>query len=231
MAFPLLSTAKSGLKRTILAGTTALALGGIVAGVAAAQQGPTPTPTRPPAAGAQATPQGTPQGSPQQRLQQFWDLVASKLGVTPDRLRQAMAEARTELGIPEGVRGHRPGGFGHRGPSVRYSLDVAAQTMGIGETQLRQELTGTSLAAVARAHNVDPARVADAMKADANTRIDQAVADGRITAEQAAQLKQQVGPQVDQLMQRTMPDRSAKRGWPGGRGQPTPTPTPGGASA
>ena len=187
------------MRRGLVVGAAALALGGAAFGVAGAQQVPTPTP------GAAA--QAGPRGDHQQRMQQFLDTVAAKLGVTPDRLRQAMAEARAELGLPD----RRPGPFGGPGGMLRHGLDVAAQAIGITPAQLRQELPGKSLADVARAHNVDPARVAGTLKADANARIDQAVSAGRLTADQAAQLKQRAATQIDQLMTRQVPARPAAR--------------------
>ncbi|HEX2034295.1 MAG TPA: hypothetical protein VHS99_08925 [Chloroflexota bacterium] len=226
------------LKQALVAGGAAVLIGASAAGAALAQQAPTPTPTqtqstatptqpaatatRPPAT---ATPQGTPQGTPQPgsrnaRFEQYLTALANRLGVTVDRLRQAMQEARQEVGIPT------PGAGGHHGRSdvvrgARISFDVAAQAIGISPEQLRQELPGRSLNDVARAHNVDPARVASALKADAATRIDQAQRNGRLTAEQAEQLKQRTNTAVDELMGRTFPVRAAR----GQGARPSPTPT------
>ncbi len=69
---------------------------------------------------------------------------------------------------------------------VGQEAQVAAQAIGISVDQLRQEIQGKSLAQVAQAHNVDPATVANAIKADLHNRVDQ---------------------QVDQLMTRTMTQR------------------------
>jgi len=54
-------------------------------------------------------------------------------------------------------------------------LNTAASAIGITPQQLRQELAGKSLADVARAHNVDPAKVEGALDAEANSRIGQAM--------------------------------------------------------
>lgn len=186
------------LKRTMLAGAASLALVGATLGAVGAQQQPaaSPTPTAPAARQAQHD--------------QFLNTVAAKLGVTPDRLRQAMEQTRQELGI----RDHQPGGpggpRGHGGP--RLGFEVAARTIGISVDQLRQELAGKSLADVAQAHSVSPTTVANALKADANTRIDQAAAAGRIPADQVAQAKQRAAEQIDQSMTRQGPT-----GGPGGR--------------
>ena len=205
-----------GKKRTLLAAGAALVLGGSALGVAVAQQTPTPAPT--PTPGRTAPPSGQQR---EQAYQQYLDAVARRLGVTRERLEQALAEARTELGLPNRGPGFRPGfhGRGGFGPGG-VDLGAAAQALGISPEQLRQELPGRSLADVARAHNVDPQRVADALKAAANTRIDQAVAAGRIPADQAAQAKQQAGQRIDQLLTRQVPS-------PGQRPGPRPSPTPG----
>ena len=95
-------------------------------------------------------------------------------------------------------------------------LQSAANAIGITADQLRQELPGKSLADVAKAHNVDPKKVADRLKADAKSRIDQAVASGRVPADQAAQLNQGVDQMVDRFMDQKLPQRPAP-GTPGPR--------------
>ena len=193
--------ASNGLKRAIAAlalGGAVLALGGVAADRVAAQQ--TPTPTAP----------TTPGAAQQGRHEQFLAAVAAKLNVSPDRLRQAMEEARQELGLPEksgGPRGTGRGGFG-------LGLEAAARAIGISPDQLRQELPGKSLADVARAHNVNPTAVANALKSEASTRIDQAVSAGRITADQATQMKQRLNDRIDQQMNAQVPADAPLRGGP-----------------
>jgi hypothetical protein len=208
-----------------LAALGAVAVLGIgAAGVAWAQTPPTATPTRP---------AGQPAQSPDQRYQRFLETLAAKLGVTTDRLRQAITETRQSLGLPD--RGPHFGfggrGFGGRG-FAGVSLDAAASAIGISVDQLRQELRGKSLADVARAHNVDPNRVASALKADAAARIDQAVASGRLGADRAAQLKQDANTRIDHLMTQQIPASGAgahglwgkarKSGTPSATATPTP---------
>jgi hypothetical protein len=192
----------SGWRRAVavvaLGGAT-LALGGVAAERAAAQQTPQPTA---PGAGGQA------------RHEQFLAAVAAKLNVTPERLRQAMDEARQELGLPE--RSAKPGGPGGPGGGpgrggFGMGLEAAAQALGISVDQLRQELPGKSLADVARAHNVDPTTVANALKSEATARIDQALGAGRITADQATQMKQGLNDRIDQQVNRTVPPAAAQR--------------------
>lgn len=219
---------KSVLKRTLAAGGAALLLGGATIGVVGAQQ-PTPTPvpgrTPAPANTAPATPSANAQRPGKPDRQAFWDAVARRLGITAERLQQAIAEARTEVGIPDrnGRGGRGPGGPGIGGPRVRIALDVAAQALGLTPAQLRTELSGKSLADVARARNVDPARVADALKAEANTRIDRAATDGRVTADQVAALKQRTATEIDASLTRQVPARPTRpAGTPGPRTTPGP---------
>ena len=193
----------SSLKRTVVAGAAALTMVGAALGAAGAQQTPTPSPS--PTAPAPAT--RAPAG--QDHREQFLNALAAKLNVTPDRLRQAIEQTRQELGLPD-----RPaGGFGGpRGGRVGAGLDAAAQAIGISVEQLRQELPGRSLADVARAHNANPTTVANALKAEANARIDQAAAAGRIPSDQVAAAKQRAAEAIDQKMTQQVPAASPSSG-------------------
>ena len=237
MAAPRTST----LKRALAGGAAVLALSAAASGVAWAQ---TPTPTRPP------TPQTTqttpnPQGTPGprdggQRMQQFWEAVARRLGVTPEQpaagpLRGPHRAGPAGPGRPRRRPGGRgfPGGPGRpgaqgapgagavRGARVRLAIDVAAQILGLTPEQLRQELAGKSLADLARARNIDPARVVQAMRDNAFQRIDQAAADGRIQASEVAGLKQRTSEEIDRFVNQTLPARGQ-----GPRQGATPTPRP-----
>ena len=199
------------LKQTAVAGAAALAMVGAALGVAGAQQAPTasPSPTVPAPAGSSTQPPPAANPGPgsrapggQQRQEQFLNALAAKLNVSPDRLRQAMEQTRTELGLPD----RAAGGFGRPGGGrFGASLDAAARAIGISVEQLRQELRGSTLADVARAHNVNPTTVANALKAEANTRIDQAAAAGRIPSDQVAQAKQRAAEQIDRKMTQQVP--------------------------
>ena len=235
---------KMSLKRGAVAATAALVLAGGAVGVVGAQQSPQATPS--PAANATPAP-GSRAAQAQQRLEQYLTTLAGKLGVPVDRLRQALTDTRNELGAagrglgPLDGRGPGGPGFGRGlGRIGGASLTAAAQAIGITPEALRQELPGKTLADVARAHNVDPARVATALKNEANTRIDQAVSNGRLTAEQATQAKQRAAEEIDRAMTvqvpaaGTLPQRGdrgerAPRGQSGSGGTqsaPAPTATP-----
>lgn len=189
-------------RRGILAAGVAAVLATAAVGAVAAQQTPTPTP-------------GTPGQSGQARPthQAFLDALARRLGITTDRLQQAITEARTEVGLPDRAMGK---GFGFRGPGKLgrggVELNAAAQALGISVDQLRQQLPGKSLAQVAQANGKDPAAVAAALKDAANQRIDQAVAAGRLTADQATQLKQRAAQAIDAGMDKVVPQRGLRRG-------------------
>jgi hypothetical protein len=79
-------------------------------------------------------------------------------------------------------------------------LSLAAQTIGISLTQLRQELAGASLQQVAQNHGVDPTTLANALKTASDAQVDAAVSDGRLTADQATQRKAQADQRIDQMM-------------------------------
>ena len=101
--------------------------------------------------------------------------------------------------------------YHHHGEAM---FAVAAQAIGITPDQLRDELPGKSLAQVAEAHGKNPSDVALALKSKANARIDEAVADGRISADEAAQHKQMVDQRIDQGVTRVWPasgERDADR--------------------
>lgn len=200
-------------------GVATVAFGTGVAKTVSAQQPPAASPSPSPS----VTAPGPKRGDWQARQEQFLSALASKLGVSVDRLKQAITEARQEVGLPQRPAG-RFGGPWHRG--LGLNLETAARAMNISVDQLRQELPGKSLADVARAHNVDPSTVADALKSAAASRIDQAVSAGRISADQASQIKQRINERIDQLMTRQVPADAFQRGmkpqWGHGRpgGQP-----------
>ena len=76
-------------------------------------------------------------------------------------------------------------------------LDAAATAIGISVADLRTELqAGKSLAQVAESKGVDRQKLIDALVADANAHIDEAVANGKLTSEQGATKKAGVADMV-----------------------------------
>ena len=140
-----------------------------------------------------------------QRRDDWLKAVAGKLGVSTDRLQQAIQDANKEAGLPAPVLtppmigAALPGTFAVR---VMSPFQPAAQAIGITEDQLRTEqAAGKSLADVARAHNVDPTRVADAMKAQRRSELDKAVSDGVMPKDTADKVKSNIDQEIDHLMQ------------------------------
>lgn len=88
------------------------------------------------------------------------------------------------------------GGGEHHGGRGE-DLQVAADAIGINLTQLRSELsTDKTVAAVAKAHNVDVNKVIAALVTSENKEIDDRVSSGRITQAQATQMKSQTQQRV-----------------------------------
>jgi hypothetical protein len=189
--------------RRILLGVGAtVILVGAAVGIAVAQQTPAPSP------GTSTAQQQPPNFSA------FLDALAKRLNISRDQLNQAISGARTDIGLPAngGFPGRGPGGprgfgFGRGG----FELNTAAQAIGITVDQLRSELPGKSLSQVAQAHGKNPNDVATALKNAFHQRIDQAVAAGRLTADQGNQAKQQGDQRIDQRMTQVVP----QGGFPG----------------
>jgi len=78
----------------------------------------------------------------------------------------------------------KPGGV-----AFKASLEEIAKAIGITVEQLRQEWPGKSLAQVAQAHGVSRDTLIQRLTAAATARIDKAVTENKITAEQATNMK------------------------------------------
>jgi len=192
------------IRLALAAGGAVLVLGGAAVGIAVAQ---TPTPTA---------------QSGQARYQAFVDALARRLGISSATLETAIGGARTDTGLPangQGGPGFGPGGRGGPGgpggnrwpggPRGRGAFGIdwtaAASVIGIPAAQLRTELAGKSLAQVAAAHGKTADNVVAALKSAADTRIDQAVAAGRLTADQAATRKTQIESHLSQFVNQVIP--------------------------
>ena len=140
--------------------------------------------------------------------------VATAHGVDPQKVIDAMvadAQAGLRQRITDEVNGTggkfgpmRPGGFA-RGAN----LGVVATTIGIAPADLRTALEGgQSIAAVAKAHGVDPQKVIDALVQDQTAKLDQAVKDGKMTQAQEDKLKAVLPQRVADLVNGVRPPRS-----------------------
>jgi hypothetical protein len=112
-------------------------------------------------------------------------------------------EAAEPKGGPGAGRGH--GGFpGFRG--IGLGFDTAAKTIGISTQDLMKALaSGQSVADVAKAHNVDPQKVIDALVADAKSKLDKAVAAGKLTQDEANQRLLKEAKVIGDLVNGTLP--------------------------
>jgi hypothetical protein len=99
--------------------------------------------------------------------------------------------------------------FGHRGPRFPgFSLEAAAGALGMSESDLAAQLRdGKTLAEVAADKGVDAQKVIDALVAGANERIDQAVSDGKLSAERAAELKDGLKDRITRLVNEGFPPK------------------------
>ena len=93
----------------------------------------------------------------------------------------------------------------------RAGVKVAADTIGIETKALGDAVRGgQSVAEVARANDVEPQAVIDAIVVAATTKIDQAVDDGKIGATRGA-LKERLAERVERLVDATPGERLPAR--------------------
>ena len=104
----------------------------------------------------------------------------------------AQEDGQQEPAPDEGERGpcRGPRGGGKH-------LEVAAQAIGIEVDALREALgNGQTIAEVAQANGVEVQAVVDALVADATARLDEAVANGRLTQEEADERKAELPERI-----------------------------------
>jgi hypothetical protein len=192
--------------RGFVAATAVLVLGGAAVGIASAQA----QPAAPSGQAGQTAPAG---------YQAFVDALAKRLNTTSANLQTAIAQARSDAGLPSaggfGGFGGGPGRGGRGGPGSFGDLNAAATVLNITPQQLRTELPGKSLADVAQAHGKTAADMVNALETAAHNRIDAAVTAGRLSAADAATQKTQVDARITQLVNQVTP-----QGGPGGPGGP-----------
>ena len=136
------------------------------------------------------------------------------------------SQAQTDTAGP--AVGHRGGPGGPGGSHEAVSDDsVAAAAIGISEADLTSALqSGQSMAAVAKAHNVDPQKVIDALVADEEKEVADRVTAGEITQAQADQMKAGITQRITNRVNGTAPQGGPGHGHghgfrgPGGPGQP-----------
>jgi hypothetical protein len=119
---------------------------------------------------------------------------AEKLVETPLKGKLRRAAARVKL----------------RRHARRAGFRIAAETIGLSAKDLLAAVKGgSSIAAVAQQHQVEPEAVVDAVVGAASTKLDAAVANGKLDAERAAKIKARLAERVTNAVNRTPKDRSA----------------------
>lgn len=195
----------SNKTKFIVAGALVFAL--LVAGVGgtiALAQGPTP-PT-------------------QTWMDLYWQVLAQKLGVTVEKLQQAMTDARKDAatqGVKQGLltqaEADRILGNIAGATIANAGLDAAAKTLGMSSADLTTALRTKTLLALAQEKNVDVAKLRTAIADAEKAAIDQAVKDGKLTQTQADAMKARLTPENIDL---TRPFGFGGRGGFGGFGSP-----------
>jgi hypothetical protein len=150
---------------------------------------------------------------------------------------QAQADAITKA-LQAARPDHGPGGrWGGPGGRIGFGveLEAAAKVLGTTADELRTELQTKTLAQIAADHGIDVQKVIDALGADAKTKLDDAVAAGRLTQSEADARLKQLTDRLTNLVNQKLPT-PGDGGWRHGRGkgdQPptgaTTTTTPGGS--
>jgi polyhydroxyalkanoate synthesis regulator phasin len=136
-----------------------------------------------------------------------------------DKVITAIQEAR-----PFGGRGPGFGGHGHH---MIVGLDTAATALGVSTEDLRTALAdGKSIADVAAEQGVDVQTVIDALVAQASAHLDEAVADGRLTEEEAATRKTEVTEKITEVVNQAGGLRPGRPGAPDAPAPPDITDTP-----
>jgi hypothetical protein len=83
----------------------------------------------------------------------------------------------------------------------RHAGVLAAKTIGIKPTELRQELlAGKTIAAIATEHGVTPQKVIDTLTTAADAKIAAAVTAQKITPERAAELKSRIDAAIPKIV-------------------------------
>jgi uncharacterized protein YidB (DUF937 family) len=165
--------------------------------------------------------------SPKQESQAIINDAAGQLGVEPSELSNALKQAlkdRIDAAVAAGrlteeqaaalkeridsedfpllgagaFHGFHGPGFGHVGQGA--VLAAAASYLGLTEAQLREQLDGQTLADIAKKQGKSVAGLVKAMVTAAEREIDGAVADGKLTKEQADTIKANLEARIESLV-------------------------------
>jgi hypothetical protein len=175
--------------------------------------------------------------SPREESEAVIDDAASRLGVEPGALGDALKEAlesRVDAAVEAGRlteaegkalraridSGNLPllfgalGGHGMGHVDRVGHFDAAASYLGLDEAELRDRLgEGKSLADIAKAEGKPVDGLVQALVKEAETRLDAAVADGRLTRDQANELADGLEARITALVNGERPERPFGRGF------------------
>jgi hypothetical protein len=137
-----------------------------------------------------------------------------------DELKKRLESGDFPLLFGPGLLGER--GLGHRfglGHERRFAiLGEAASYLGLGEAKLREALEDKTLAQIAKEQGKSASGLVLALVNAEEKRIDEAVADGRITKSMASELKAGLHDRIQALVDGDLRDRGFGRHpgfWPG----------------
>lgn len=178
----------------------------------------------------EATDDATTEVAPPTSLQDVLDGLVTDGTLTQvqaDAVADALADARADRGFGD-RRGH------HRGHRGGFGAGALSEILGLEDGELRDALVdGSTIADLAAAAGLTTDEVVDALMADAQERIDEAVANGRIDAAEADEKLAEIEERVTELVNGEI-DFSERRGRGGPgfrRGGPPADSTDGGLDA
>lgn len=145
-------------------------------------------------------------------------LTDEQAGRLKERLESSDVPLLFRLGGPR-AHGFGSGrGLGHGGHVLHLGiLDAAAAFLGMSEAELREALRDKTLAEIAGDKGKTTSGLVDELVATHTKRIDEAVADGKLTDEHAARLKEGLDERIQALVERELrhPGDGRHRFWPG----------------
>lgn len=222
---------------TLTVGIAAGALAGVALGapLLANAAGTTPNPSA--SAPAAPGPGGADRAADREaRIKDALKSLVDDGTITQAQADKVASKLASSLPGPGGFRGDFRGGPGMRGPGgtggpgdlggmrdlMQAGLDAAGKALGMTPDQVRQGLmSGKSLADLAKEKGVATAKVVDALVAEADTRIDQAVKDGKLSADQAARFKAGAKDRITAFVNGEMPRFGGHHGFGGPGGAPS----------
>jgi len=156
-------------------------------------------------------------------MQLYWDALAKRLGVTTDKLQQAMTDARKDAldqavkqGLLTQAQADKMTQAGQNRAALvstaNARLDAATKTLGMSVDELKTAMRTKTLLTLAQEKKVDVTKLRTAIADAEKAAIDQAVKDGKLTQANADALKAKIKPENIDL------NRPALRGqWAPGR--------------